>query len=328
MAATAKEPAARDRPILPPESTLSGRLDLYSFLDGCEESLIERFLQADELVLAISSLANVRIGQSHFFKLYIVDVEDRRDLDLPVERPIPRIALEERHRQDEVLVGEDGVVQFGVEALFGGEIAHRRQRIQHALEDGAGVQRRGVHGHAGARGGAAAGDELHRGRPFGGVGVEGDGQQRHPDPQQDPEQGGRQQRRIPEGEAGHDGSKPPGQTDDSQHHRSRAADAGRARGLRPGARPLPLDLDGARVSFRNEAVYLYLYGFVPEGAEAPPGDVVGPGGRRVELLDLGGQPAVIRVDLEPQGAACTGRSAGGGRCVRGDQLLFRAPTGH
>jgi phosphoribosylformylglycinamidine synthase len=35
------------RPLLPPQSALSGRLDLYSFLDGCPEDLIGRFLEAD-----------------------------------------------------------------------------------------------------------------------------------------------------------------------------------------------------------------------------------------------------------------------------------------
>jgi phosphoribosylformylglycinamidine synthase len=36
-----------ERPVLPPKSLPSSRLDLYSFLDGCEESLIETFLNAD-----------------------------------------------------------------------------------------------------------------------------------------------------------------------------------------------------------------------------------------------------------------------------------------
>ncbi|HEX4997882.1 MAG TPA: phosphoribosylformylglycinamidine synthase subunit PurL [Terriglobia bacterium] len=37
-----------NRPLLPPQSALSARLDYYSFLDGCDESLIHRFLDADQ----------------------------------------------------------------------------------------------------------------------------------------------------------------------------------------------------------------------------------------------------------------------------------------
>ena len=46
--ALADEGPVYNRPILPPASSMSARLDLYTFLDGCEESLIETFLQADE----------------------------------------------------------------------------------------------------------------------------------------------------------------------------------------------------------------------------------------------------------------------------------------
>src|SRR4029434_9995682 len=56
----ADEAPLYQRPILPPKSTLSARLDDFTFLDGCEPSLIEMFLSESEdwnklLKLAVSS---------------------------------------------------------------------------------------------------------------------------------------------------------------------------------------------------------------------------------------------------------------------------------
>ena len=48
------------RPLLPPKSTLSSRLDDFTFLDGCEPALVDTFLSETEdwnklLLLAVSS---------------------------------------------------------------------------------------------------------------------------------------------------------------------------------------------------------------------------------------------------------------------------------
>ncbi len=58
--ALADEAPVYQRPLLPPKSTLSSRLDEYTFLDGCEPSLIETFLSETVdwnkvLTLAVSS---------------------------------------------------------------------------------------------------------------------------------------------------------------------------------------------------------------------------------------------------------------------------------
>ena len=58
--ALADEAPVYQRPLLPPKSTLSSRLDDYTFLDGCEPSLIETFLSETGdwnrvLTLAVSS---------------------------------------------------------------------------------------------------------------------------------------------------------------------------------------------------------------------------------------------------------------------------------
>jgi len=58
--ALADEAPVYQRPLLPPKSTLSGKLDDYSFLDGCEPSLIDTFLGGSSdynrlLKLAVSS---------------------------------------------------------------------------------------------------------------------------------------------------------------------------------------------------------------------------------------------------------------------------------
>jgi phosphoribosylformylglycinamidine synthase len=58
--ALADEAPLYQRPLLPPKSTLSSRLDDFTFLDGCEPALIERFLSATDdwaglLKLAVSS---------------------------------------------------------------------------------------------------------------------------------------------------------------------------------------------------------------------------------------------------------------------------------
>ena len=58
--ALADEAPVYQRPLLPPKSTLSSRFDDYTFLDGCEPSLIETFLFENEdwnkvLTLAVSS---------------------------------------------------------------------------------------------------------------------------------------------------------------------------------------------------------------------------------------------------------------------------------
>jgi phosphoribosylformylglycinamidine synthase len=45
------------RPLLPPKSTLSSRLDEYSFLDGCEPAVIDTFLSGDQDCNALLKLA-------------------------------------------------------------------------------------------------------------------------------------------------------------------------------------------------------------------------------------------------------------------------------
>src|SRR5262249_40862656 len=46
--ALADEAPLYRRPVLPPKSTLSSRLDDFSFLDGCESSFTETFLSATD----------------------------------------------------------------------------------------------------------------------------------------------------------------------------------------------------------------------------------------------------------------------------------------
>jgi len=58
--ALADEAPVYERPMLPPKSTISSRLDDFSFLDGCEPSLVEAFLSETEdwnklLKLAVTS---------------------------------------------------------------------------------------------------------------------------------------------------------------------------------------------------------------------------------------------------------------------------------
>ena len=58
--ALADEAPVYQRPVMPPKSMLSGKLDDYSFLDGCEQSLIDTFLGGSSdynhlLKLAVSS---------------------------------------------------------------------------------------------------------------------------------------------------------------------------------------------------------------------------------------------------------------------------------
>src|SRR6059036_685293 len=58
--ALADEAPVYQRPLLPPKSTLSSRLDDHSFLDGCEPALVETFLSENNdwnklLKLAVSS---------------------------------------------------------------------------------------------------------------------------------------------------------------------------------------------------------------------------------------------------------------------------------
>jgi phosphoribosylformylglycinamidine synthase len=58
--ALADEAPVYQRPLMPPKSTLSGKLDDYSFLDGCEKTLVDTFLGGSSdynhlLTLAVSS---------------------------------------------------------------------------------------------------------------------------------------------------------------------------------------------------------------------------------------------------------------------------------
>src|SRR5262249_57929029 len=46
--ALADDAPVYNRPLLPPKSTLSSRLDDFTFLDGCEPSLIDAFLSETE----------------------------------------------------------------------------------------------------------------------------------------------------------------------------------------------------------------------------------------------------------------------------------------